>query len=310
MINIAQNHGALLVGGFLATWLSGIVIVQVLLYFKIYPRDSPLAKLVVLAICCLDISHSCLVFTTLWHHLIMHFGQRAHVYSIPLVLSLTIPLTAITTLLVHCFFIYRISLLSRRNWYIVVPISILAVCRLCSAIATCCEMMRLRSFVSFKAEFTWLFSLGLALSSMVDILITIFLSSLLRRNRSRSSGLNHIIDSLILYTLETGALTCAATIAVMIVWLTMNHNLIFMSLHFIIGKLYANSLLATLNTRYQLRQANREIVESDRNRPPLPVSIALPSTVLSTLGPFSEEIGMDMQTIRISAEKSDSYDSN
>jgi len=52
-----------------------------------------------------------------------------------------------------------------------------------------------------------------------------------------------------LYTFENCALTTVITIATLICWLVMHHNLIFMGLHFIICKFYANSLLATLNQR-------------------------------------------------------------
>jgi hypothetical protein len=52
-----------------------------------------------------------------------------------------------------------------------------------------------------------------------------------------------------LYAFEVGALTTMATVSTLICWLLMHHNLIFMGLHFIICKFYANSLLATLNQR-------------------------------------------------------------
>ncbi|KAJ7740071.1 hypothetical protein B0H16DRAFT_1890844 [Mycena metata] len=45
---------------------------------------------------------------------------------------------------------------------------------------------------------------------------------------------NHIIDKL--YAFETGGLTCLATVIAMICWVTMSHNLVFLGLHFVIGK--------------------------------------------------------------------------
>jgi len=106
-------------------------------------------------------------------------------------------------------------------------------------------MIRLEKFSTFKEQFRWLFSLGLALSSTVDILVTISLCVLLQNSRTLSLSLDQILDSLIRYTFEIGSLTCAGTIVSMICWLAMSDNLIFMGLHFVIGKLYANSLLAT-----------------------------------------------------------------
>jgi len=43
----------------------------------------------------------------------------------------------------------------------------------------------------------------------------------------------------------------------MLCWTIIPNNLIFMGLHFVIGKLYANSLLVTLNTREITREKIR-----------------------------------------------------
>jgi len=64
----------------------------------------------------------------------------------------------------------------------------------------------------------------------------------------------HVVNTLTLYTLENGFITCLTTTASLICWLAMPNNLVFMGLHFVIGKLYANSLLVSLNTRKELRE--------------------------------------------------------
>ncbi|KXN86816.1 hypothetical protein AN958_09612 [Leucoagaricus sp. SymC.cos] len=102
-----------------------------------------------------------------------------------------------------------------------------------------------QTFPTFRTHFNWLFTLGLALSTAVDILITTSLFFLLKTSRTSDFDLNAVIDTLILYAFETGALTTAGTIVSMICWLAMKDNLIFMGLHFVIAKLYANSILVT-----------------------------------------------------------------
>jgi len=115
-------------------------------------------------------------------------------------------------------------------------------------------MLALKRFSVFIKEFRWVFTLGLSLSSTVDILITTTLCYNLETSRTGSSQLNRVINLLMLYTFENGLLTCIATIVSMICWLSMPHNLIFMGIHFVISKLYANSLLVALNTRRQIRR--------------------------------------------------------
>ncbi|KAI0927054.1 hypothetical protein AcV5_007693 [Taiwanofungus camphoratus] len=56
-----------------------------------------------------------------------------------------------------------------------------------------------------------------------------------------------------LYAVNTGILTSAISLCTLILYDTMPENFIFMCFYFIVSKLYANSFLATLNTRKVLR---------------------------------------------------------
>ncbi|KAK0437621.1 hypothetical protein EV421DRAFT_1005243 [Armillaria borealis] len=251
--NVSTTYGAVTIGALSASLLSGAVAIQTILYYKLYPSDSIRVKILVFAIWLLDVFHTCFVWVSLWDMIVSHYGSLD---IIPWSIPVTIVITAVLTFLVHCFFAYRIFMLSKRNWFLTCPILILAAFRLASACVTTSEMLRLKTYSAFKQDFRWVFTLGLALSSAVDILITGSLFGLLHTSRSDAENLKPIIDSLILYTFETGSLTCAATIVDMICWITMSSNLIFMGLHFVIGKLYANSLLVTLNTRRGLRRGH------------------------------------------------------
>lgn len=81
--------------------------------------------------------------------------------------------------------------------------------------------------------------------------------------------MNHVLDKLILYSFENGSLTCAAVVVSMICWLERGNNLIFLGLHFVISKFYANSLLATLNTRKGLRPGHRASPSNSNDRQPI-----------------------------------------
>ncbi|PBK65293.1 hypothetical protein ARMSODRAFT_961290 [Armillaria solidipes] len=254
MVNLSYTLGSLLLGGLFSATLTGMMSVQSLLYFKLFPKDKPRIKALVTILWLLDVAHSATVWAGLWNYLIIHFDDTARINQIPQAISVTIILTAISTIFVHLFFAERIFRLSRNNWILAALIVILAVLRLACACVTAGAMLSIEMYSGFRDKFDWVFSAGLGLSSAVDILITGSLLKLLHATRKSSLSFDHIIDSLILYTLECGAVTCAATIASMICWLTMN-NLVFLGLHFVISKLYSNSLLATLITRYELRNS-------------------------------------------------------
>jgi len=259
---VENTYGALLLGAFLACCLSGIVTVQTFLYMKLYPNDATRTKSIVGAVWLLDTMHTCLVMASIWNYLIPHFGDVPRVDFIPWTVAASIAVTATLTIIVHCFLARRIHRLTKNDWRITAPILILAVLRLCSACVTTAEMVRLKSFIEFAKQFRWVFTLGLGLSSTADILITITLCYKLRTSRTGSLSMDDIIDTLVLYAFENGSLTCAGTVLSMICWLTMPYNRLFLALHFMIAKLYANSLLATLNTRRTLSESRVRMTSS------------------------------------------------
>ncbi|KAJ6617421.1 hypothetical protein B0H10DRAFT_2218573 [Mycena sp. CBHHK59/15] len=262
--DIPTTLGALLVGGFFATMLSGIVNLQTMLYFKSYKTDPVRLKVTVLVAWGLDNLHTAFIWGGLWEYLIQNYGKTDSIDFIPWNISLTVILTATVTFLVHCFFAHRIYMLSKKNWFMTSPVIIFAVLRIGAASVSTWEMFHYQSFDLFKLHARWIFTLGLSVSSAVDILITGCLFYLFQSNRPEagdgteivsSYSMNKVIDKLMLYAFETGSLTCIGTIVSMIRWVAMSQNLIFLGLHFVIGKLYANSLLVTLNTRENIRRA-------------------------------------------------------
>ncbi|KAG7451716.1 uncharacterized protein BT62DRAFT_925898 [Guyanagaster necrorhizus] len=264
MVNTSSTLGSLLLGGLFSATFTGMMSVQSLLYFKLFPTDKPRIKALVTILWLFDVAHSGTVWAGLWNYLIVHFNDTARIDQIPQAIPITIILTAVSTICVHLFFAERIFRLSKNNRILAGSIVILAFLRLTCACVTAGAMLSIQTYSGFRNNFNWVFSAGLGLSSAVDILVTGSLLKLLHKSRkaSLSASFDHIIDSLILYTLECGAVTCIATIASMICWLVMNNNLVFLGLHFVISKLYSNSLLATLITRYELRNS-RERSTSD-----------------------------------------------
>ncbi|PPR02120.1 hypothetical protein CVT24_011333, partial [Panaeolus cyanescens] len=190
----------------------------------------------------LDFCHTIFVTASLWDHLIAHFGDESRIDYIPWSLALTIAFTAILTFIVHLFFVYRIYRLSQCNLFIATPLFLIACARLCFACLTTATMITLKSLEKFVEQYTWSFTCGLTLSSALDIFIMALMIYLLRRRQHCNSALHHVLDRLVLYTFETGSLTCAVAVVSLICWLANKKNLVFMGLHFIISKCTSLSL--------------------------------------------------------------------
>ncbi|KAH9855830.1 hypothetical protein C2E23DRAFT_552397 [Lenzites betulinus] len=280
-----HSSGAVLVGGLVALFLSGAVLLQVVLYCQMYPLDSRKVKCMVALIWILDCIHSVMVGIANWQNLVANFGKFDGLDGITWSVAVTVALTATTTFLVHCFFSYRIHTLSRSNWWITAPLFSLATIRLVAAGVSTSEMLRLKSFSQFVDRYSYVFTLGLSTSTLLDILITGTLCYYLRQRRSGLERMDHVIGMLTLYTVENGMLTCITTAISLVCWLAMPHNLIFLGLHLAISKMYANSFLASLNARRAL--SNRSQGSSGVDGFPLPVLLPSPYSPREPGAPWS-----------------------
>ncbi|KAJ7241305.1 hypothetical protein B0H12DRAFT_1133648 [Mycena haematopus] len=273
MADVASTLGALLIGGAVALVLSGIVTVQCIIFYKLYPNEVTTRRSMVLAVWLLDLLHSAFIVAALYDYFIDYFGNTDRIGDIPWSIALSVVVTAIQTMTAHWYYAHKIYRSSGKNWWITAPIVILAFLRLFAACVSTTEMIRLHRYAVFTEKYPgWIFTTGLSLSASVDIIITAWLCYFLQkmRRRTASNPMAHVVNTLTLYTLENGLLTCVTTTASLICWLTMPKNLIFLGLHFVIGKLYANSLLISLNTRKQLREMRwNKTEEWDRTVPVL-----------------------------------------
>ncbi|KDQ51156.1 hypothetical protein JAAARDRAFT_211291 [Jaapia argillacea MUCL 33604] len=260
---VFRMFGPLLVGGLVALCFSGIVSMQAFRYFHMFSGDYMRVRATVSFIWILDITHSGLICASNWFYLIDHWGDSEILDHIPLSIALTIFITAAVTLTVHTFFIRRVLILSKKNWWLCAPLFVLAVLRFLSATTTTVLMIHLKHYSLLRLpQYTWVITFGLVMGSTLDILITTSLCLYLRSNRTGFSSMDYIIDTIMMYAINHGSLTCICTFISLLCWLAIPHSLAFLGAHFAISKLYANSFLATLNTRDTLR--DRSQGSSDR----------------------------------------------
>ncbi|KAJ7182258.1 hypothetical protein C8R43DRAFT_966626 [Mycena crocata] len=237
--------------------LSGVVAVQCIIFFKLYPDEAGIKTAMVATVWSLDLAQSAFILASLYNYFVKHFGNRLALASIPWSIALTILVTAMQTCVVHLFYAHKIFRASGNNWLITVPIMVLASLRLLAAIIATAEMLKHGVWSAFHNPYPrFLFTTGLSLSAGTDMIITVCLCYYLRRIRrlSSSSVMKGVLNTLILYTLENGLVTCLTTIGSLTFWLAMPGTSLSLSLHFVIGKLYPNSLLVLLNTRKELRE--------------------------------------------------------
>ncbi|KAM6496565.1 hypothetical protein JOM56_007038 [Amanita muscaria] len=257
-VNIAEAYGGLVLGSLLASFLSGMNSLQVVVYLRVYPEDSRLLKGWVIAVWTLDILHTGCLCAVIWIYLIQDFGNRLKADSVvPVWMGVSI-CAVVLTVLVYGFHALRIFHLSNGNLWITVPIIVIAIVRMAGLIAVTALLVQLGTFSKFSDRYNWLITATISLEAFGDVLVMLFKYVLLRKNcRDSLRKLHNFIDKAVLYTLEINSLTTLSVIICLIVWFIFKDPLLFLSIYFVIPKLHANSFMGSLITRYHLRRINK-----------------------------------------------------
>jgi len=124
---------------------------------------------------------------------------------------------------------------------------------LCFGMETVIEFGLKRNFARFN-EVKYLAVLPFGIAAVLsDILIAVTLCLLLHNNRSEFRDTNSLIDRLVVFAINRCILTSLVALAEIGIFVAMPASLYVFGIDFIIGKLYANSFLATLNSRHSLQ---------------------------------------------------------
>ncbi|KAF7360799.1 hypothetical protein MVEN_00811900 [Mycena venus] len=108
-----------------------------------------------------------------------------------------------------------------------------------------------------------LITTSLTSSAVTDVLIAISLCYYLNHRRSGVKSTDTLVQKLIIYSINCGILCSLVAVLGLITFLTMPNNLINFAFNFVLGKVYSNSLLSTLNARSHLREAHKGAIALD-----------------------------------------------
>ncbi|KAL1938060.1 hypothetical protein VTO73DRAFT_12071 [Trametes versicolor] len=115
--------------------------------------------------------------------------------------------------------------------------------------ATTVQGIKIHTFQRFQ-HYTWMDSVAFAAAVASDALTTGVLIYVLKASRTGFKKTDHIIDRLMLYAVNTGFLTGVFDLLALIFAVVYPDNLVYFAFSIVATKVYANSLLAVLNTRH------------------------------------------------------------
>ncbi|KAI9460439.1 hypothetical protein HD554DRAFT_1587456 [Boletus coccyginus] len=247
-----NTFGAFLIGVVVSAILYGFTCIQTWLYYIRYPSDPWHIKLLVVGVFVSDTLHQALITHTVYTYLVTDFGVFAALGDIVWSLIVEVLFNGITALLVQSFLAMRVYRLSNESWLATGLVMILVIGEFVLVVVYAIQALPFKTFVQLTSLKTLSMSVN-AVAAAGDVLIAVLLCALLQRSRTGFRRSDSLINKLIVFSINTGLLTSLCAIASLVSIVAWPNTFIYIAFYFCLGRLYCNSLLATLNARRSLR---------------------------------------------------------
>ncbi|KAJ6530090.1 hypothetical protein B0H19DRAFT_479568 [Mycena capillaripes] len=229
--------------------------IQVYAFHTCFPNEGRWMKILVYTVFPFELAQTAVSTHYAYWVLALGWGNTTHLKILPWSCLATPIFTGITAALVQIFFAWRIYLLMLKTVWarlVAAVIVLLALTQGVMIFIIVAQFARETAFsnvvkikVGVKA---WLM-----ITAICDLLITSTLIVIFFQYRMQMSSEERRTDTfmmkLILNTVETGAVTSAAALIYLVLFLLYPETNLEEMLTFILGKLYANVLLFSLNVR-------------------------------------------------------------
>ncbi|KAH8980253.1 hypothetical protein EDB86DRAFT_2835432 [Lactarius hatsudake] len=329
---IFRRASPLLFGPLFNWALYGVLCVQIYVYSYNFPKDRRLVKFLAYFVFLLETAQTALTGADAYYWFVEGFGN-VHLGDSHFAPVDNPIITAVISLVVQGYFCHRIWVLSRRSSWIC---WIIAVCMVTQSVGALWSGIEVGStHILYSAEMAyltafrrpWLESmrlprqLWLISSALADILIAVAMTLQLRKTSSKFC--NFVSVRVIRLTMETNALTGTyllephrpgALFMTLVLYVAFPNEVYYAYTSEIIGKLYSNTLLVSLNNRIYFRDRrssergdNTSILDSDQLR-----ATAMTSLQFAGTGPRSRAPTVDSfqpststQTVELNTRKGD-----
>ncbi|KAG1822488.1 uncharacterized protein BJ212DRAFT_806517 [Suillus subaureus] len=282
-----STYGAFFIGSILAAVLFGLTNIQAFVYFRTHVgRWTAYYRFIVLLLWALDAVHLGLTIHCVYYYLVTNFANFAVLSEVIWSFRLQIVVNVLIIYVIHLLYSHRIWIVGRDRSIIfrIIPGIVIILGSGKFSLSTgifSARLLKNPSGVAIALFWViyyhnpsmglfmnqWIIYLALSAAVFVDVLITISLWYLLASSRTGFSQTDCLITRLICYTIDSGCLTSVCALTSIIMCAIMPHDYIFLSIQFIVAKLYVNSYIALLNAEYYT-QSNTDVFNSFELREP------------------------------------------
>ncbi|KAJ7474320.1 hypothetical protein FB451DRAFT_1558474 [Mycena latifolia] len=243
-----------MLAGTQANWaLLGTLAVQVYKFHTCFQKERAAIKALVYTIFLLEVVQTGITSHFAYSILVTGWGNPTIFGKLPWSSLATPIFTGITSASVQIFFAWRIYILKGQNlWYRATSAAIVLLALMQSLAAIISDARfavttNVAELVNLMAGVkTWLIG-----SAVCDVVITTAMIIILSQYRMKTpwKRTDTLITKLIYNTVETGAVTSVVAICDVVLFIMFPTNNLHQLPAFMLGKLYSNVLLATLNAR-------------------------------------------------------------
>ncbi|KAF5376161.1 hypothetical protein D9757_009318 [Collybiopsis confluens] len=248
---LTNLFGSGLIGIVLASTLFGLYSAQAYSYFNYYTKDRLWFKLLVVFIWVVLSLEYALTLRAIYKYLIDDFGLTGELAVASWEWLSYVLLTSVTSICVQLFFARRLFYLLRNKYaryILLVGISTLSVVNFVFGVYVTARCLILKFFANFVV-ITWGVDLWLGANVACDILITLSMLYGLHTSRTGIKSTNHLINRLMTYSIQTGAVTSITEIFCLAAYTASGFHFGHILVVFPLSGLYATSFLANLHAR-------------------------------------------------------------
>ncbi|KAH8994399.1 hypothetical protein EDB86DRAFT_1273311 [Lactarius hatsudake] len=246
--DIRSTYGCSFIGLIISVILSGITAVQTWIYYWQYGnRDPKSLRLFIAVIFLLDALHTSLCIYSIYWYLVLNFGNVEILHHNIWSMKAQIDINGLVGYMVQLYYARRVYIGDGREYH--------HPDHHCNIrIYSSSHRMLVFIFRSRHASLIPVTCIGMASSVVADILIAGSMCWFLYHKRTGFARTDSVIMTLMTYSVHSGLLTSVLACAVLISFAmapSAKYSDIFL---WPMGKLYANSLLAMLNSRDYVRE--------------------------------------------------------
>jgi len=211
----------------------------------------------------LELGHTIAICHAVYTMTITWYGQPDLIAVPPASLDVSILLTGIIGPLEQAWFTRRLHVLSQNIWLTSLCCT-LSFARCLGTLTYSGFALQRANIIVFELRYWWLLTAIVVLGSTNDLLLASSLAWYLSKNKKTNVlKMSKLFNRLIIWTIETSAITSVAAVSMMICFFLMPTNFVFIAVYLCLAKLYANALLASLNSRKIVAHRFGEIVSQE-----------------------------------------------